>query len=439
MNDEIETWIDEHEEELIDFLVEYIGYRSPTGDERAVQRTHVEPFFRDEMAWDDVSIVDVSPDSDRPNVNGYLAGSGEGPALLFNGHSDVVDVSDEAERRWTTDPWDAVVDDGLVYGRGANDMKGPNTAMIWAIKAVMESDVELRGDLTLSIVVGEELNEQQYGSIPATNALLEMGLEDPFCINGEPTSNEVHVESAGTFDFRIEIPGKEIHTSQKNLTRYPQRRGLPQGSAVGVDASIHLTEVLEKLRKLEHQWNMRYDAGVYGGGGTPVPTDRQGLGPIGINCSIIRAGEYVASLPGSATIEGHVFYPPGADVDRLWGEINDAVESVATTSDWLRDHPIETSWKEHVDWPPFETPRDHPACRTLGNAITSVTGSEPIYSGFKAVCDNAYVQRECGVDAVSFGPGNVLMGAHGPDERVPIDQLLEATKVYASTIVDYCG
>lgn len=435
----LERWIDEHEDEMTDFLREYIRYRSPTEDEAEVQREFIEPFFRNEMDWSEVSVIDVSQEQDRPNINAQLTGTadGSGENLLFNGHSDVVDVSEEAEKRWSKDPWKPVIEDGKLYGRGANDMKGPNTAMIWATKAIMESDVELSGDLMMSIVVGEELNQQEYGSIAATDAFLEKGIDIPICLNTEPTNTEIHTKSAATFDFTITIQGKEVHTSQKNLIQYPQRHGIPVGQDIGVDASAIMVDILQELDELEDQWNLRYRDDIYGGGGQPVP-DVQGVGPIGINCTIMEAGNYIAAIPGNAKIEGHVFYPPFVDDEELWNEMNQAIKNLATTNDWLKENPPETSWKDVFDWPSFEVSADHPACQTLGEAVEQATDEQAVYSGFKAVADNSYIQRECNVDTISLGPGDVSMGAHGPDEYIPLDQFKRAAKIYAIMINDWC-
>ncbi len=439
MDSEINAWIDDQEDAIIDFLRQYITYRSPTEQEQEVQREFVESFFADQMDWDSIDIVDVSEEQNRPNINGRLSGTGDGAGrtLLFNGHSDIVDVSEEAAENWAKDPWDPIVEDGYLYGRGANDMKGPNTAMIWAAKAVMEADTELSGDLLMSIVVGEELNQQEYGSIAATDAFLEEGIEIPICINTEPTNLEIHTKSAATFDFTIEIQGKEAHTSQKNLTRYPQRYGIPVGQDVGVDAAMIMADILYELRDLEHQWNLRYRDQIYGGGGYQTP-DTQGVGPIGINCTIMEAGDYIAAIPGHARIEGHVFYPPFVDDRELWDEMQDVVETLAATNDWLKEHPPQMSWKNVFDWPPYEVPVDHPGCKALGTAIETTLGEQPVYSGFKAVTDNSYIQNECGVDTISMGPGDISMGAHGPDEHIPTEQLMNATKVYAAMILEWC-
>lgn len=438
MDTEVERWIDSHQEDMLDFLKTYISYRSPTGDEETVQHEFIEPFFRNQMDWDEVEIVDVSEDSDRPNVNARLLGEGNGSALLFNGHSDIVDVDEEQEEAWTYDPWNPTIADGRIYGRGANDMKGPNTAMIWATKAIMETGMELSGDLLMSVVVGEELAQQDVGSIPATEAHLQKVDEQPFCLNTEPTDNEIHTKSAGTFDFEVSIEGKEIHTSQKNLTRYPQRHGIQTGDEVGVDAAEIMIDIFETFRRLEHQWNMRYDDEIYGSGGYPVAMDLQGVGPIAINCTILEAGGYIASIPGQAQIAGHVYYPPFVDDEEFWTEMKEAVDAIATTNDWVKTHPPELDWKEMIDWPPFEVAVDHPGCQALGAIVEDVTGGQPVYSGFKAVCDNAQIQRDCGVDAVSLGPGDISMGAHGSDEYIPISQFMTAAKIYAGMIQRWC-
>ena len=75
---------------------------------------------------------------------------------------------------------------------------------------------------------------------------------------------------------------------------------------------------------------------------------------------------------------------------------------------------------------------------TLVKVYERVTGQTAIISGFKAVDDAAYIQRECGIDAISFGPRNLSMGTHGPDEYLPIDQLIAATKVLAAMIIEWC-
>ena len=431
-------WIDAHRDDMIKFLMDFIRHKSPTEHELEVQRDFVRPFFEEKMKFDDIDYFSVAP-TERPNVNGIWKGVGGGKNLLLSGHVDVVDVGPEALKRWTRDPWEPVIEDGKIYGRGSNDMKGGDTAMIWATRALMDLGIRLKGDVLVSCVVGEELNQEQWGAIPATKKFQERGIDIHFCIDPEPTNNEIHILSAATFDFSITIPGKEVHTSMKNLTQYPQRYGIPVGKEVGVDAIAIMVDLLQRLSKLEHQWNMRYTDQIFGGGGYPAPRDMQGVGANSINCTLIEGGTYIAAVPGYAKITGHVFHSPRVNADKLWEEMKEVVNGMAATSDWLKEHPIEMRWKEVFDWPAYEVPRDHPGVKALAKACERATGETAIISGFKAVDDAAYIQKECGVDAISFGPGDLYMGTHGPDEYIPIDQLIVYTKTLAAMIIEWCG
>lgn len=423
---------------MTDFLKEYIKHKSPSGQEKNVQLDFTKPFLEKEMKWSEIEIIDNSEEKNRPNINARLEGEGDGKNLLFNGHADVVDVPKDREKAWDFDPWEPSVKNNKIYGRGANDMKGSNTAMIWAIKAIMESNISLKGDILLSLVVGEESAEQEIGVIAAVKSFLDKGIEIPFCINGEPTNNEIHTKSAGTFDFRINIQGKEVHTCQKNLINYPQRFDIPDGKEIGVDAIPIMIKVLEKLEELEHLWNMRYKDKIYGGGGYPGP-DVQGVGPISICSTLVNAGEYISSIAGEAEIKGQIYYPPSVDENKLWKEVKEAIESLSKTNDWLKENAIEMEWKESFQWPPFEVEPDHPGCHSLGRAVKEITGQDPVYSGFKAVADNAFIQKECNIDTISFGAGDLSMGSHGPNEYIPIEQLMEAAKIYAAMITEWCN
>lgn len=438
---EVLAWIDEHKEDMIAFLKEYISYRSATEHEEDVQRQFIRPFLENNMGWTGVSIVDVSDAEDRPNVNARWQTKGSGRSLLLNGHSDVVDVSDDAaEEKWDKDPWDAIIEDGKLFGRGANDMKGPNTAMIWAVKALMESNVELEGDVMVSFVVGEEFGQgRELGAAPATQALLDEGADIDLCIVGEPTNLVIQNKSAFLFDYEIEIEGKSTHASNKGILNYPQRRGLRDGREVGVDAGAVMTEIVQKFKKLEHDWNMTYRDEVWGSGGYPVAMDLEGLGVISLTNCILEAGDYIAGVPGDARIYGNVYGPPAVEPETLWEEMREAVDAVAATNSWLRDHPPEMTWRKEFDFPAIQTPLDHPGCDVLANTVTDVRDESPIFSGFKAVNDGSFIYTDCGVDVITFGPGHISMNAHGADEYIPVDQFVDACKIYALMAMEWCG
>jgi acetylornithine deacetylase len=438
VKEKVSEWIESHRTEIVMFLMDFIQNKSPTGQEIGVQRDFIIPFFNQEMNFDEIDVFSEAP-TERPNVNGTWYGNSSSNNLLLSGHVDVVDVGSESLTRWTKDPWKPVIENEKIYGRGSNDMKGGLTAMIWATKALMDLDIKLKGDLLLSCVIGEELDQKQWGAIPSTKKFQEKGTDIHFCIVPEPTNNEIHILSAAAFDFSISILGKEAHTSMKNLTQYPQRYGIPTGKEVGIDASVIMVDLLQRLSKLEQNWNMRYSDQIFGGGGYPDPKDVQGVGVHSINCTIIEAGNYIASIPGYAKIKGEVFYSPRNNDEMLWDEMKEVANGLASIYDWLKEHPIEMKWKEMFDWPAYDVSKEHPGVQSLAKAYESVTNKNAIISGFKAVDDAAYIQRDCGVDAISFGPGDLYMGTHGPDEYIPIDQLIIGTKTLATMIIEWCG
>jgi len=431
-------WMDDHERHIIDFLSEYISYPSIRGNEKEVQEQFLLPFLSEKMVWDRVETVCLDPGKARPNLNASWFGTGEGRSLMLNGHSDVVVVPSEQRVKWETDPWKSAVIDGRVYGRGAADMKGPNTAVIWAVKALMDLNIRLEGDLLLGLVIGEETSEQQLGVIPSTEKFLkDRGSPTDFCLNVEPTGLEIHTASTGNFDFSVRISGKEVHTSMKGLVDYPQRYGLPSGAEVGIDACQVLVEVLHRLKLLEHRWNMTYSHPVVGGGGWPVPLDQQGTGNTALACTVVRAGSYIGSLAGNASIEGQIHYPPNANPETLRQEFSEVVKGVLLSFAGLEDDSIQIEFCRRWDWKPFETPRDHEACQTIAAAMENV-GIRPVFSGMKSVVDNTYIQQ-FGIPTISCGPGRLADGTHGPNEHIAIESILKGIRLYAEFIIEWCG
>src|SRR5205085_1061018 len=140
------------------------------------------------------------------------------------------------------------------------------------------------------------------GTVAATRWLQDRGYHIPFAIVTEPSHLEAHVRGIGQMDFSIQLDGKEIHTSMRNLTLYPQRFGIPQGSEVGVDANRKLAHLLIMLEELERQWTMRWRHPLHGGGGFPAHEDQQGVGAFSIVCTFIDGGSYEGSISGQASV-----------------------------------------------------------------------------------------------------------------------------------------
>lgn len=132
-----------------------------------------------------------------------VSGLGNGPTLIFNGHVDVVPVGDES--LWRVPPWQATIADGWVYGRGALDMKGGLACALFALKAIRDAGVRLKGRLLIQSVIGEE-----DGGCGALATVLRGHIGDG-AIVVEPTELRIAPAQAGALNFRLTVPGAAAH------------------------------------------------------------------------------------------------------------------------------------------------------------------------------------------------------------------------------------
>jgi acetylornithine deacetylase/succinyl-diaminopimelate desuccinylase family protein len=431
-------YIDSHRKDIIDFLCEFISQKSinmgspGTGEERNAQDWVAGRFG--EMGFSRVDYWLPDKTQDRPNVVGVLEGRGNGKALILQGHCDVVPVPDSEYEFWTCDPWKGTVRKGRLYGRGSSDTKGGNTAMFWAARSIIDCGIALSGDLIVESVIGEE---SQEGETIGAAATVERGYRAPLAIVSEPTNCEIHIESTGVFMFELAISGKSTHFAARNQVLYPQRYGIDHGPSVGVDAIAKAKLFIDLFARLEVQWNQRWQSPTLGGGGHPLSIDKEGVGLFNINVSFINGGSYIASVPGACTLTGLVSYPSWVDAEEVIAEIKEKILAVAQTDDWLNDNPPKFQ-APVVLWKPYQLPQDHKGVSVISASYEEATNETAIISGFRGSCDSTFL-NVLGVPAVTFGPGSLGFGVHGPDEYVPIEDVILCTKVYALTALNWCG
>ncbi|MEM3384208.1 MAG: ArgE/DapE family deacylase [Nitrososphaeria archaeon] len=431
----IDSWIEEHRNEITDFCCKLIEYKSVTGFEGKLQEKFLFPFIEKEINFEYKELYYASSEEKRPNIICFSKKEKNG--LLLNGHVDVVDVPETQLSRWQTDPWTPTVKDGKIIGRGASDMKGGITCMLWAIKALQSIGWKPK-NLGLELVVGEEHMDHQIGTTAATKRLLDKGCKFDFCLSLEPTNCEIHVASCGTFDFEVIVEGKETHTANRNVMLYPQHWGIPCGDEVGVDAISKIIDIITVLQKLEKETVINLRNHIIGVGGFPIPLDLQGLGSaFTINVSFIEGGSYIASVAGNAKITCQCYYPPEIGFEKIKKLITETIENYSKTDSWLKEHPPKLTFAKRFHWPPYQTDLGHPTAQMLAKVHEEVTGRKAIFSGNKGVNDITFVQK-LGIPGVTYGPGNIFMNIHGPNEYILIDQLIEGTKVLAHFLISYC-
>ena len=438
IKEKVIRYLSDKEEEIANFLSKFITFKSVSpGIPGQGKELEAQKWLRDQFekfGFNEVDFWASDPEKKRPNVVATIKGKNNGRSLILNGHCDVVPVTDQELKKWTVDPWQGVIKDGFVWGRGASDMKNGLTAMTWAAKALLDNGIPLKGNLYIESVVGEE---SQEGETIGAKATVDRGYKAPFAVVCEPTNCDIRVKSSGLFYFELVIQGKEAHTSARNLVIFPQRHGIPCGKEVGVDAIAKAIPFIEFFQRLETQLNQKWRDRILGGGGYPHPGDKQGIGIFTINPSFIEGGTYLGSIPGYCKITYCVWYPDWLTDEEVWQEFKEHVDALASTDDWLRENPPKFNVPVLQRWKPMKAVSvDHPGVKILSKSYGEISGKEVIISGVKAVTDATFLSQE-GIPTVVFGPGG--LGVHGPDERASIDQIIQCAKVYAIMAMDWCG
>jgi acetylornithine deacetylase/succinyl-diaminopimelate desuccinylase-like protein len=420
--------IDSSREELISFLREYIQHRSinperqifavENGETTACQKWLHEA-LRSLGCFETVTSWSVS--SGELNVAARLpATEPDGyQSALFNGHSDVVPVTAAEYASWQGgDPWSGQVHGGAVYGRGACDMKGGNSSVIWAARCLSKAGFVPKGRMTLTFTIGEESGNADLGPY----SVKQQGYSGDVVVVAEPTNLNVCPAAVGWFFFRVDAIGKASHAASRSACIYPSAASIPPG----VNAIEVLLPVIERFGALERDW------GVYEKHPLMQP------GNATMNIVKICGGAEQATTPTSCHAVWAVVVSPNRRCSDVRDQIARVLESANITNSWLRQNPAQmTSPYLQGYFEPVNTPVTHPACVPMLKAVRA-TGLDSAEFACMPTPSDANFFAEHGQPVIICGPGNLLgNGVHGLDEHIEIDSLLSAAKAYAGFIVDY--
>lgn len=421
--------IEESAPQLLTFLTDYVRQRSVNpgrataeepGDTRVAQE-----WLRDQLAgfgcFDEPDLWHGAPE--QPNLAAVVrgVGGGNGRPLMYNGHTDTVQVSPQQRAAWLGgDPWSGHIEGGKLYGRGATDMKGGNAAFAWAARCLDAAGFRPAADLIVTYSIGEETGEAEIGPL----SVLERGYRAPLIVNGEPTNLRVAPATMGWFFFRITVEGKSLHPAARYTAIYPRPGDDPPA---GVDAVEKARKIMDALSHLERDWGLYQHHPVMPPGGMNL-------------CHVsIQGGSYRAEMPPSCEVVYAVVYNPALTGDQVLGQIQLAIDVVSQADSWLREHPPVIDYPViHRVLDPVNLPLGHEAVTALRSAFQTALGREPELGCLSGPCDANIMTGE-GETTIIFGPGDLAYGAHGTNEFVPVDQVVDACKVYAHLIIDWCG
>jgi acetylornithine deacetylase len=335
--------------------------------------TEIARIIADELrsAGLDVEVAEAAPG--RPNMVAILKGRSPGCSLMLCGHMDTVGVAGMEA------PFDPIVRDGRLYGRGAEDMKGGLAAMLGAARAVATSGGLPAGRLIIAAVADEE-----YASIGA-EALVARWSADAAVVP-EPTDLVIATGHKGFTWVEITTEGIAAHGSRPREGR---------------DAILRMGRVLARLEALDRKLQSR----------APHPV----LGTASLHASLINGGRELSTYPDRCVLHMERRSITGEGRDTALAEVEAILASLRSEDDQFR-----ASAKVLFDRRPYETPLRHFLVPALEAALAKA-GRVPSQGGVSFWTDAA-ILGHAGIPSVIFGPGGA--GLHGTQEYVELDKVL---------------
>ena len=339
-----------------------------------------------DASFDGVRLQPVLPD--RPNAIGEVT-FGPGRRVVMTGHMDTKPVS----HGWSvTEPFSGDLIDGSVYGHGVMDMKAALVCQIVAIEAVRASGLPVSGTLAMA-AVSDHMGDQ-LGSI----AYFDEYSAD-LCVLGELTDNEVCLGHRGRYYFDVTTLGRSAHTCHKPAAI--NANVLAAQAVLSLDASKLEPELERWIVDLFGPETYVVPGRIYGG----LPPG----GP--------------SMIPDECVIRVDCRPQPGVTIEQVRAEVDRCLERAAAADPRFRAEVVLADVKNGY----LADPEDE-VVQLMRMAVREVRGAEPPLRVENWLGDTASFGEK--VPTVIFGPGGPPV--YCPDEHLTVDEIHEATKVYAA-------
>jgi acetylornithine deacetylase len=392
------------------FLCELMRFESTPGNEHEAMLFCAREFAKLGVVVEKVPLSDSiknDPDYSTPvpnikydgrfNLRVVRKGRGGGRKLLLNAHTDVVPASEGM-----TDAFAPRVENGVVFGRGACDDKGQVALIYLLFKTLDALGVHLAGDLVAHIVVEEENGGN--GSL----AMARTGEKADGCVALEASDGKLFTSIRGAVWFSLVLHGRAGHSGQAGVTKSAL---LMARDAIAILEKYH-AQLLAKSRGFP-----LFD---------PYPN------PMPITFGKLNAGNWPASAPSRAVIEGVLGLLPNKTKEQVCAEMREALQK---GGDEFLSKNFELSFMYRHDSSVVDPSHDLP--QSLLRAAQQA-GHPLEVSAMTASCDAWFYNNQLGIPTVVYGAGTLKV-AHSKDEQIAMQDIANAAEVLTTFVRDYCG
>ncbi len=390
-------------EQTTDFLSKLVSIPSVSGQEAEAMDWIAEQFARFDVEIEKIPLSDnlkTDPDYSSPipgiayngrhNLRIVRRGRDRSKALLFNAHVDVVPPSEGMD-----DPYSGKVKDGILYGRGACDTKGPLSTVYCLLSMLEEQRIEPDRDLIFHFVVEEENGGN--GSL----AMARHGEKADGCIVLEPTEGRVLTSIRGAVWFKIEFTGVAGHSGEAGRTR--------SALLMAHEAISCLTEYHRDLLASSKGIDL-FDAYE-----NPMP----------ITFGRLSAGNWPAAAPNSAILEGVLGLLPNKTKEDICREMEAALLGSGLNPS---DFKLTFTYRHDcsVTDPTGELPQ---GLLASGRAV----GIDSKIDAMTASCDAWLYNNYLEIPTVVFGPGSLSV-AHSKNEHIQLLEIEQAASAFLDLV-----
>lgn len=374
-------------EKRIAILQDVIKIRSVNNNE-----AEVADYYAKLLQTHGIDSTKINYQEGRDNLVATIKKGNSKKVLGLSGHMDVVDAGDESQ--WKFPPYEAVIDDNKLYGRGSTDMKSGLTAMVIAMIELAEEEVSFDGTVKLLATVGEEIGEL------GAQQLTEAGYADDLTglLIGEPTKYNLMYAHMGSINYSVVSHGKEAHSSM------PEQ---------GFNAINHLNEFITRVNK-----EMATVAENY------VNED---LGRTIHNVTVIKGGNQVNSIPSYAELQGNIRSIPNFSNDEVKSLLTTIINELNEGSDYKLELSID------FNKIPVKADKNSALIQAVQDQFEKPL---PLVTAAGTTDAAEFTKSENTFDFVVFGPGEPTL-PHQINEYVEIDNYLDMIDKYKSIIKTY--